>query len=210
MIAYSGLPPEVKGVDEKTPKTRAGNQRLLAATTTVAAATVSALMDVAVLLFIFGRLTYFLDLNIEVQTLPGEFVVAVNFDLFVIGFQNLQGHGTIRRLGVEHHAWFNGLFLGELSAWKLADQLFAALAISLFRGHNNREAFTDFLAFKSFLQTGHDILMPVKIREGSTVLCGGVKHLALIVTERVFDRYDLVFGDFHDPRLAHHEIGRNP
>src|ERR1700704_5278945 len=134
-------------------------------------------MHVPVRQLLLGRIAYSDDLDVEVQVLARQRMVAVN-GYHVTG-DGCDGHRARALVGLRMQPHSDSNLCNPLqgAARHLLDELPAVLAIAIGRRDFHRQLVTGALSFQLALESGHEIAMPLQVGEGLAVR-GGVGELA--------------------------------
>ena len=152
-------------------------------------------VHVAVRQLFLGRGANFGDLDVEVQVLPGERVVAVDRHHVALDLRHGHRADAVRRLGVELHPHLEIADAFERAPRHALDQRLVVLAVGVGRGDFHAQLVAGGLAFELALQAGNQVAVAVQIGERRAL--GGVELLAFVVSECVVDEDDRVLGNLH-------------
>lgn len=150
-------------------------------------------VNVTVADFFFGSLANFQHFHIKIEIHPGEGMIGIDRHLLEpdIGYGN---HHTI--VGVKLHTLFHFL-IAKRGTRHLLDEPLVANTVTFFRTYLQFEFVSFFLAFQSFFHTGNQVAFAMEVVE--RVAAGAaIQYISAIVGERIMDRCDGVFGDFHE------------
>ena len=135
------------------------------------------------------------DLDVEVQGLAGELMVAVESHFFAFDlFDREDAHAEIR-LRMEAHAELRCVRAEGVERDAL-EQFVAVFAVAELRRHRDGLGGTDFEPFDALLETRNDVLGAVEILHRATI-ARGVDDVALVVLQGVFDADDSFFSYAH-------------
>ena len=166
-----------------------------AGTATAAAAATARLVRVAV-----GEFGEFSradgdDLDIEMEGLAGELMVAVEGDFFAFDLLDREDAHAEVGLGVETHADLRGVG-AEGGEGHVLEQLVAVFAVAELRRDEHVLGVAGDEAVDALLESGDDVLRAVEILHRSA-FAGGVDDVTLVVLQGVFDGDDGFFGYAH-------------
>jgi len=128
--------------------------------------------------------------------MAGQVMVGVDGDLVAFDLCDLHHQGPLRRFGVELHAGLDLVNTGEGFHGNLLDKFIATRAVALFGVDLDLHFFPFALAFKRFLESGDDVAVPVKVREGFAAF-RGIDDLTFVIRQRVVDGYDGIAFSLH-------------
>ncbi|SST08247.1 Uncharacterised protein [Acinetobacter baumannii] len=154
-------------------------------------------MDVAVGDFLGVGLAHVDYLDLEVQALAGQRMVAV--DGHVVAVDVADGddlHAAVRSRGVELHADFQFVDAFEHLAGQGRDQFGAVFAIGVFRLDGDAQFVTDVLAFQGLLQADDDVAGTVQVDQRRAT-SGTVDDIPGVVGQGIVDGNRLVGRDLH-------------
>lgn len=144
-------------------------------------------VDVAVCDFFFAGITHADDLDLEIEALASERVVAI--DDHVIAFHIADGHdlhAAVRAGCMELHADFQLIDTFEHGAVEGGNQLRTVFAVGILRLDGDLDLITTLLAFEGFFQTGNDVACTMQVDQRRAA-GRAVDHLTGIIGEGVVD-----------------------
>ena len=166
-----------------------------AGTTTAAAAATARLMGMAVGEFgEFGRADRD-DLDIEMQGLAGELMVAVEGDFFAFDLLDREDAHAQVGLSVEAHADLRRVGAEGVERDQL-EEFLAVFAVAELRRDEDALGVASDEAVDALLESRDDVLGAVEILHRAAI-AGGVDDVALVVLQGVFDGDDGFFGYAH-------------
>src|SRR5580698_8291696 len=145
-------------------------------------------VDVAVLQLLGGRGPDADYLDIEVQCLVGQGMVAVERHHVADHRRDREYAQALVRLSLELHALANLARPLQRPLGNALHQRRVADAVALIRSERDRDRIAILLSFEGFFQARDNISMTLDVGEG--LAAGGtVEHLSGVVLERVMDQY---------------------
>ena len=122
-------------------------------------------MNVAMFQLFCGSITNVSHLNIKVQGLSGQWVIAIDSDVVAIYFSNTHNLNTFRCFSLELHAYFDIVHALEHSAWYNFSQCRIVLTISICSIQGNVQLIANYFAFQCILQAGNDVLLTMQVSQ---------------------------------------------
>ncbi len=135
------------------------------------------------------------DLDVEVQRLASELMVAVEGHFFAGDFLDGEHTHTEIGFGVETHANLRRVRTEGVERDQL-EMLLAVFAVAELRGHEDVLGVAGDEAFDALLEAGDDVLRAVEVFHRAAI-AGGVDDVSLVVLQGVFDGDDGFFGYAH-------------
>ena len=135
------------------------------------------------------------DLDVEVQGLAGELVVAVEGHFFAFDLLDREDAHAEVGLSVEAHANLRGVRPKRGEGHQL-EELLAVFAVAELRRDEDILGVAGDEAFDALLEAGDDVLGAVEVLHRAAI-AGGVDDVALVVLQGVFDGDDGFFGYAH-------------
>ena len=121
-------------------------------------------MDVTMSDFFLAGVTDVDDLDLEIQALTGQRVVAVDGDFVAVQIANGDDlHLAVRSGCVELHTYFQLVDAFEHAAAQRADQFGSVFAVGIFRFYGNRQFVTDGFAFQSLFQARNNVTCALQV-----------------------------------------------
>ena len=137
------------------------------------------------------------DIDLEMQRLAGQRMVAVNMHLFVIDMRHGDIDNALWAMPLELHAGLDILHALECVARHFLDQFGMMFAIAFRGGHVHLKLIAGLTTDHGLLQTRHNLAAAVQIGQRFATV-GTIDHLTLAVGQCVMKRGNGLVGDLHN------------
>ena len=135
------------------------------------------------------------DLDVKMEGLAGELVIAIERHFFAFDLLDREDAHTEISFGVKAHAELRGIGAKGVERDAL-EKLVAVFAVAELRRHRDGFGGADFEAFDALLEAGDDVLRAVEVLHRAAI-AGGVDDVSLVVLQGVFDADDSFFSYAH-------------
>ena len=137
--------------------------------------------------------TDFNDFNIKRQRLTSEWVVCIHNHRISSHVFDDHDLNTVISLGLKLHARFDVVDALEHLAWYFLYQFRLVFAVAISRCNVDGQFFANSFAYQCIFQTRNNVVVTMQIDQWCTF--GFVDDIALLIGQRVVERYHLVFLD---------------
>jgi hypothetical protein len=142
-----------------------------------------------------GRFAHLEDLDLEVQRLPGQWMVGVDVDVELADLDHGRLAGAVVGLVGDHLARLRSLAAEQPLDWHALRRQVLVRAVALFRRHAELQPFAVLVAEQAGLEAGHQVAVAVQV--GHRDLAAVAELVAFVVAQQVVERDHPVVVDLH-------------